>query len=405
MSGNLSFIAISKNIYFLGIAGLTPLVRPWLPFNTIFFDYINGFFMCLFITWLFFVRNKIEIRLVVPYLVILCGSLLAIINSQAVVSNFVTLVQEIYLVTFFLVLYNIIDDKRDIRTLVLLWIIFSALEANLILAEFVGDYTIRAQGTFEGPNMAGTYLGISFFLVFQPYFKMGMLFKLVFVLLITGGIFATKSMGTALGLVIGSLVTFTLYWVRVGVMKKAKLAFAVLVFWSISILIVPQLMEVPNFVDRSQGSSEGRYFIWKAGFESFINNPLGIAIGPGGFVETATDVGDEIHSDYLSFLVERGIIGFIGLFVLLGTVVSMLMHCIKNTRSEQEFLWAVGLCAMFLFILINALTHEVMHFRHVWFAFALIAAEEKLIKRELIADCLPDYTNKTYPLTKVAKYE
>lgn len=403
MSGTLNFIAMSKNVYFLGIAGLTPLVRPWLPFNTIFFDYVNGFFMCLFITWVFFIRNKIDIRLVVPYLVILCGSLLAIIDSQAVVSNFVTLVQEIYLLTFFLVLYNIIDDKRDIRTLVLLWIIFSALEASLILAEFIGDYAIRAQGTFEGPNMAATYLGISFFLVFQPYFKMGMLLKLGFVLLITGGIFATKSMGTTLGLVISSLVTFTLYWVHVGVMKKVKLALAVLVFWGSTILILPQLMEVPNFLDRSQGSSEGRYLIWKAGFESFTNNPLGIAIGPGGFAETAKDIQDEIHSDYLSFLVERGIIGFIGLVALLGTVVSMLMHCIRNTRSEEEFLWAVGLCAMFVFILINALTHEVMHFRHVWFAFALIAAEEKLIRRELIGDCLRKYTNRTYALTRVTK--
>ena len=403
MSGTLNFIAISKNIYFLGIAGLTPLVRPWLPFNTIFFDYFNAFFMCVFITWLWFTRKKIEIRLVVPYLVILCGSLLAIINSQAVVTNFLALTQEIYLLSFFLTLYNIIDGKRDIRTLVLLWIIFSALEASLILAEIVGDYTIRAQGTFENPNMAATYLGISFFLVFQPFFKMDMLLKLGFVLLITGGVFATKSMGTTLGLVISSLVTFTLYWVHVGVMKKVKLAFAVLVFWSITTLILPQLMEVPNFWDRSEGSSEGRYLIWKAGFESFINNPLGIAIGPGGFAETARDIQDEIHSDYLSFLVERGIIGFIGLFALLGTVVSMLMHCIRNRRSEEELLWAVGLCAMFLFILVNALTHEVMHFRHVWFAFALIAAEEKLIRRELIGDCLRKDTNKTYAFTRVTK--
>jgi O-antigen ligase len=168
-----------------------------------------------------------------------------------------------------------------------------------------------------------------------------------------------------------------------------------LVFWSITILILPQLMQVPNFLDRAQDSSEGRYFIWKAGFESFINNPLGMGIGPGGFKETG-GVEAELHSDYLSFLVERGIIGFIGLLSLVGTVVSMLRHCIKNAHSEQEFLWAVGLCAIFLFILINALTHEVMHFRHVWFAFALIAAQEKLIRKELIADYLRKYTNIKY---------
>jgi O-antigen ligase len=133
-----------------------------------------------------------------------------------------------------------------------------------------------------------------------------------------------------------------------------------------------------------------RYFTWEAGLESFINNALGIAIGPGGFAETVKVTGGywgasveplEPHSDYLSFLVERGIIGFIGLLLLVGTIVSMLMHCMKNTCSERGFLWAVGLCAMFLLILINALAHEVVYFRHVWFAFALIAAQEKLINR------------------------
>jgi hypothetical protein len=130
----------------------------------------------------------------------------------------------------------------------------------LILADLVSDFSTRAQGTFTNPNMAGNYLGISFFLVFQPYFKMRMLLKLAFVLLITGGIVATKSLGATLGLVISSSVLFALYWVRVGVMKKVKLAFAALVFWSITILLLPQLMQVPYFLERGQYSGEEALF-------------------------------------------------------------------------------------------------------------------------------------------------
>jgi hypothetical protein len=59
----------------------------------------------------------------------------------------------------------------------------------------------------------------------------------------------------------------------------------------------------------------------------------------------------------------------------------MVVYCLKQAETEREFLWGLGMAAVSMFIFTNALTHEVMHDRHVWVAFAIIAAEEKLIKR------------------------
>ena len=53
----------------------------------------------------------------------------------------------------------------------------------------------------------------------------------------------------------------------------------------------------------------------------------------------------------------------------------------KSARTDKEFFWACGLSAMFLFILIDAGSHEVMHYRHVWIAFVLIAVQAKLWNR------------------------
>jgi hypothetical protein len=66
---------------------------------------------------------------------------------------------------------------------------------------------------------------------------------------------------------------------------------------------------------------------------------------------------------------------------LFGALAKMLLQTIKTESSKREFLWIIGLSGMFIFILSFSLTHEVLHFRHVWCSFALIAIEYKLRKK------------------------
>ena len=156
-------------------------------------------------------------------------------------------------------------------------------------------------------------------------------------------------------------------------------------------------------MSRFSRGSYARIILWKTGLDIFIKNPLGYGIGPAGFKEVGPEVGGikftrkkrelvggikfprkkrELHNDWLSFLVERGVIGFLGIVLLFGALAKMLLQTIKTESSKREFLWIIGLSGMFIFTLGFSMTHEVLHFRHVWCSFALIAVEFKLRKKD-----------------------
>lgn len=148
---------------------------------------------------------------------------------------------------------------------------------------------------------------------------------------------------------------------------------------------LPMIMHAENFVDRAPRSSGERLKIWQAGYDSFLAHPLGI--GPGAFKYVghspynAEGSREELHNDYMGALVERGVQGLFAHLVFMGTIIGMVWYCLKQSQTEREFFWRMGMAAVVLYILIDSFTHEVMHDRHVWVAFAIIAAEEKLIKR------------------------
>jgi O-antigen ligase len=382
-------IRLIKNIYFLAIAGLTPVVAPTLPFNTAVLDYVNIVFMTLFFVYLLFRRTPLEFRLTLPAFVILFGSLIAMLDGQALPSNCVTIAQEAYLFAYFFVLLNIITDERDLRILTLLWIVFAAAEGGLVLSDLSGAISVRGQGTFLNPNMAGSYLAMSAFLILQPYFKLNRMVQALVMALMLGGLFATKSLSAMLAFAGGGLVVFLLYWCRSDALRRVKLGIAASLIALGGIVALLQATEVHNFLDRFQNSEEGREVIWSTGLDAFLKNPLGLGVGPAGFVQEVVVAGGPwgagrskgLHNDYLAFLVERGVIGFAGLLLLLGALGSILRHGLGHAGRDRQFLWAAALCGMFVFNLIDSVNHEVLHYRHVWLMFALIAAAEKLAGR------------------------
>lgn len=390
MSGNVTrssrVVQSAKFIYYLAIASLVPILRPRLFLNTTIFDYVNGTFIVLFVIYLLSSR-KLRLRLLIPLLIMFCGSFISMLDAQVPQINLLALSQDLYLFISFIVLYNVIENKQDSGTIILLWVIFAAAQGGLMLSELAGNFSARAMGTFLNPNMSGDYFGVSFFLLFQPYIRLNWMLKPLLGILILGGLFATKSLSVMVGFLIGSLAVIALYWGHVRIATKARLGLAVLTIAIVAIGFYPELERVPNLLNRAPGSVQERVTLWQTGVNVFGANPLGIGIGPGGFSIVGPIVGgvfqrkSELHSDWLSFLVERGVIGFIGLLLLFGTIAAMLFRSLKAAQSDREFLWVAGLCGMFVFILIDALFHEVLHYRHVWFAFAAIAAQYDLRRR------------------------
>ncbi len=375
----------TKIIYFLLIASLVPLIKPQFIYNVTLFDFINVVFIIFFLTYIF-AKGELQIPLLIPMAVILIGSLISMFNAQVPVANSLALIIDLYLFIFFIVLYNVIETKRELKIFILFWIVFAALEGIFMLADIFPNFVKRSLGTFLNPNMGSSYLGLSFFLLFQPYARVGKMLTLLFGFFILGGMLATKSLAGIMGFFIGALAMIILYWLRTVAFNRIKLVAVLLIIAIIGLVIYPQFAKVPNLFSRFNRSFYTRIELWKTGLDIFIKSPLGYGIGPAGFKEVGPAVKGlrakpkkhALHNDWLSFLVERGVIGFLGVVLLIGTITKMLFQTLRTESSKRESLWITALFGMLIITLSFSFTHEVLHFRHVWCLFVLIAVEHKL---------------------------
>jgi len=392
----------------IGIASLLPILNLHLPFNTAAFDYMNGVLVGFWILYMM-MHRILDLRLIPPFLVLLLGSLLSMFESPNLDLNILTIVQEVYLALFFIVLYNVLESERDAATLVRFWMVFAAIQGVFILGDLANLFSGRAQGTFDNPNMAASYVGISMFLALHPACGFPWPLRAGYILLMAGALFATKSLSGVAGAIIATVVAYTLYWFRAAGGRRARNLAVALVVVLLAGLAFAQVMGVHNFLDRGPKSADSREQIWKAGLNSFLRSPLGMGVGPGGFVEGGYVSGGvwgegrhiSLHSDYLSFLTERGIIGFLGLLALLGSLGLMVWRAVLAHGSRNEFLWRLALWAAFCFIAIDALGHEVLHYRHVWVIFALIALEDRRVGKQA-EEGNPSLQPSTLPFTGAA---
>jgi O-antigen ligase len=385
VTSQFSFGEKAKVVYFFLIAGLVPLVSLQTIFNATLFDFFNVAFILFFLTYLF-LKGKLQIPLLIPIAIIFIGSLISMFNAQVPLNNSAALIIDLYLFIFFIVLYNVIETKRELKIFILLWIIFAALQGGLMISDILMGSARRALGTFLNPNMGASYLGISFFLIFQPYSKKRNFLTLFFGIFILGGMLATKSLAGLVAFLFGALAVIYIYWYQAKAFNKIKLISVLLIIAVVGIIIFPEFTKIPNYLGRVPKSTYGKSNLWKAGIDIFIKNPLGHGIGPAGFKEVGPKVKGPkfkrrgLHSDWLAFLVERGVFGFLGLVLLFGALTMMLWRTLKSENSEREYLWIIGLSGMFIFTLSFSFAHETLHFRHVWCSFVLIAVQYKFRK-------------------------
>jgi len=397
-------IRTMARIHFLILAALLPLLTPALPGNTAFVDYANVAFFAPFALFLL-LRGGVRACYLIPYLLILFASLMATINSQVVGVNLATLAQEAYLLVLATFLFNMLETEEDIRFLLRMWFLTACVIGALALSELAVDPGVRARATFENPNLTSSYLGMSVFLLLVPGVIPWRVVRVGSWLLILGGALATKSMSALLSIGVGSAVLFALTWSRGTRRQRFRMSLVAGFVLVLGMASLPQLLAMKNYANRMDDSAEGRSLIWQTGIETFLDNPLGIGIGPAGFSNYKVIAGGpfkgtkhkELHSDYLSFLVERGIFGFLALLMLLGTAAMLLWRALGASRDPTRYFTTLALAGMFLFTATDGSTHEMLHYRHVWVLLGVIAAQERLVRRGAPARVAPARPERPQP--------
>jgi O-antigen ligase len=395
----------------LGVAvvgtAMLPLLKPKGPANTAPEDLLMALGIVVIVVWAGSVRARLRLPYIAPMAIMMVGGLIAAIINGSTSAGSQAVLQELFLLAWCGALTTLFRSARALRTVIRAWALSSIAWAGFLVGAIMlgqnglagvgtraGDAAAgggRAQLTFDHPNMTGNYFMISLFVVLasgypkRPLVRAGGCILLLMAMLYAG------SNTALLGLPIGVLVM-----VFVNVKRRMDLvaAFAVVigvtlagaVIWSAVGDPVSKSIQSSNnslvrySVARSSRSANARESLFQMQFNLYRKSNL-IGIGPAS---TKDKLGaenfaavKEAHSDYLASLVERGPLGIVGLLALFGAVGIRMMGLASPgpTKRYSEAIPNVGaICGALVAFAITGITHEVLHYRHLWTMMAMLAA-------------------------------
>lgn len=338
-------------------------------------------------------RAPVHIPLALAMWLIVVGGLIGVLSGLNWVAGLTALLQELYLFIAFLTVVNTFVDRAAFLTFRKAWVAVAVVESVLLLIGRLGigpaflrsvSYRStdvsgigRSLGTFQNANAAGGYMLVSLFLLLATPYPRNLLARIGLTVLLALVIVATGSNSALLGMFLGMAVAVPYWLSRRGramsfALGLVSLAAGVLIltlfFWpDLLSFFVPVGRESPLFAySRVEDKLDKRTDIWMSAAAVFQNYPLGI--GPNVSKEA---IGIGLHNDYVAFMVERGLLGFIGLILLIGEMLLWLVLARKNGVTRQHHFTTGALLGGLVSVLAVAATHEVTHSRPVWLLFAV----------------------------------
>lgn len=383
-------------------------------------------FIPLFLVWLVAIRNHIP-RLLKPgvleaglavYILVMMLSV-SFSNSN---SSWLEILGIVYLVTVFIIYKSSLQLLPGSNFFVTLSICLSGIIASVsgitgwILSQ-LGFATIlsmpadiqypylgpvaRATGFMNSPNMLFNFLSVCLLILISQWKQNDQLRKTIHVAVtvISVGIILTFSKSILL-LVIGIL--FLLSRQNIFITKISRLsvsAFCVLLFitW---LLGTHFLIRKPTSLDLTTGAEKaytvatpvahlGNYDVYltnytinkQAAIYAGIQNPI-LGVGPGNFNSFIASLKNEgryppyfinfdPHSTYVGAFAETGFLGLAALLLVWYLIFRTMTS--SKAESDNDHRIIIGLAACFLFMAMEAISMDVMNFRHLWVLMGILA--------------------------------
>jgi O-antigen ligase len=264
--------------------------------------------------------------------------------------------------------------------------------AVLVLVGLQRSDVAREALTFGNPNLAASYFVVSLMVVLASGTPRRLVARFGACLVIFAAIVVTGSLAGLVGLGAGiSCLAILTVFRRAGVVPSIAallglLTTIALAGWWVAnsdLLARAATSENPwirNSIGRAEESGLGRDSLYSEELELLEQGGF-LGIGPGATerilsADQAPQI-KEAHNDYLAVLVERGVLGLGGLLLLLGGLYVRAKAVSVGPLSPgfAEIVPVPAAIAGALVALgVNALSHEVLHFRHVWAIFGVLAA-------------------------------
>ncbi len=378
-------------MYLLAVVALAPIVVPSGPAQTAIVDVVNLVALAIVAGHGLLRLPRIELPFALPVLMVAIGSLLALTNAMSLAAGAFTLLQDLYLYLWFVLLVDLMSRDGDLRRVI--------LEP---LAQGGGSLWaargLRAAATFYNPNMFADYLMLSLFVVLSLEGQVRLRYRAPSLALLALALLATKSNGGLISAAAGIAVWAVMRARATGqspvrLAGAVSLALAVVLVagwvhaeWNAGAGLLQQVQE-QSFFGRMSHSSESRRRIWQNLERDVARAPLGI--GPGNAPLQTLAIGDrerpdsfqskEAHNDYLGYAVERGPLAFAGLLLAIAQAFARVAGARLRLEARVGGVLAAGVVrASLLGALIGTTLHstviEKLHFRHFWAVLAVACA-------------------------------
>jgi hypothetical protein len=380
---------------------LMPLLRPGLAGSITFSDVTIGVAVMAAFLWLGASAHVVRFPLVLSVgIMIGAGALAGMVGNHPVIAAH-AIVQDLVLLAWFLTIANVCRTPDQLAVVVGAWVWSSTAWAGLlVLAASSGMSGLagqdsaggRAALTFLNANQAGAYFGISLLVALAAGIPRRRGVKVLTVVLLATALTLTYSNAALGGTLVGLLVSGILHVrsergvvqaLALSLIAAVVLAGAATAFLRFDIGTSANQSDLPisrNTLGRSQRSAEDRLLRFDALRDLYLDGGV-IGHGPATTKQTLADQGRPVpksaHNDLFATLVERGVIGVVGLALFIGSLMRM-------TASFAARPLAPGFASVIpaprylagavVLVAVATLSHEVLHFRHVWALFGLVAA-------------------------------
>lgn len=384
---------------------LLPFLVPAGPGNTALADVAIG--LCIVLAVLWAVRNQLTVKL--PYLAGIAGLLLggafaaSVAGAPIVVA--LVLAQDVLLLAWAAALALGRHNPAIVAVVTRVWCRTAPLYSGVMVIAYLLGLTalsgvsarngVRASYTFGDPNLAGNYLVVSLFIMAACKHPRSPGVRRIGYAVVLIAIGFTGSNGAMLTLLVGLILSLavTRYRRSGAIAGLTTLTASALVAGVLFVFVMPQvdlnqLREraaggVPLLRDsfgRSGSSTSERATIVHEGTNLWLRGDV-TGVGPAQtkatLAATHAPYVKEAHNDYLAALLERGLIGALGLLVLGIAVFVRCVHLVVGTLPKvyADLVPRAWLLAVIGPVMATAGGfYEVLHFRHLWTWLGLIAA-------------------------------
>jgi O-antigen ligase len=407
-----------------GAVALLPLLVPRGPGQSAPVDAVALLFVLFALGGLLWRGRPLHLPARGALLLIMAASVVATVSSLSLPDSLLSLLIEAYLALLFVCVANELgDDRRALRAALTVWAVAALVWAAVfigfhyhLLPEGLQQLLVenskgggsRVAGAAKNPNLAASYMMTSFFVLLASPWPRRRLARLAVVGCSLLAVYVTGSNGALLGLVAGVAVLAVAACLRgsrtprqrLAVVGAAMVTGVALLTAALVVVGVPQVgvSDVKAIASRERGgvfagslgrldrSVGSRLTIWAHAWNGTGPRML-VGVGPDAApripVATRT-LRRGLHNDYFAFLIERGLLGLLGLLAFCATVLRWSGRLLAAPPQDAaDGRWKpAGLAGAVVANLVLATSHESLHFRHLWLLFGLVWAASRLLDEE-----------------------